>query len=80
MREEREHQVRQLRGKMEQNAQSLQHQYSIQEAKVHVFNIHSLRIVINLGISIFSSLLFVACSQALVTIILYIHCHACVLI
>ena len=35
VREEREHQVRQLRGKMEQNAQSLQHQYSIQEAKVH---------------------------------------------
>ena len=35
VREEREHQMRQLRGKMEQNAQSLQHQYSIQEAKVH---------------------------------------------
>ena len=36
VREERDHQLRQLRGKMEQNAQALQHQYSIQEAKVCV--------------------------------------------
>ena len=34
VREEREGQLRQVRGKMEQTAQSLQHQYSIQEAKV----------------------------------------------
>lgn len=39
VREEREHQVRQLRGKMEQNAQSLQHQFSIQEAKVRYVDI-----------------------------------------
>ena len=39
VREEREVQVRQLRGKMEQNTQSLQHQYSIQEAKVHSHNV-----------------------------------------
>lgn len=34
VREERDSQVKQLRSKMEQNAKSLQHQYSIQEAKV----------------------------------------------
>ena len=35
-REEKDHQLRQLRSKMEQNTQSLQHQYSVQEANVSV--------------------------------------------
>ena len=45
VREEREVQVRQLRGKIEQNTQSLQHQYSIQEAKVHVYT-HCIKLIL----------------------------------
>ena len=36
VREERDSQLRQLHGKMEQTSQSLQHQYSVQEAKVRL--------------------------------------------
>lgn len=39
VKEEKDHQLRQLRAKMEQNAQSLQHQYSIQEAKVGAYGL-----------------------------------------